>query len=85
MKITGWTWFGNPEYISIHNLYNRLNKSDIAHIEQTVISELRSHGYHFTGDYHQNGDFGVPIFDDEMTYECSQRHWGALMAKAYPD
>lgn len=81
MKIVGWTWYGNSEYKAI--ICNRYEQ--IAHIEKIIAEELRNKGYKFTGDYHQHGDYGVPIFNNGKTYECSQRTWGDIMRQAYPD
>lgn len=78
MKITGWTWWENPEYEDLPNeLYDEA--------KSCVVEELRKHGYKFTGSYHQNGDFGVPIIDDVWLFQVSQRTWGNLMVTAYPD
>ena len=54
-------------------------------VEEAITNELRNNGYKFTGDYHQNGNFGVPILDNGKVYQCSQRCWGEIMVKAYPD
>lgn len=81
MKIIGWTWYGNHEYKRLCcNTYEQ-----IAHIEKIIATEIRNKGYKFTGDYHQEGDYGVPIFDNGMIYECSKRVWGDIMVQAYPD
>lgn len=50
-----------------------------------VIKELRENCYHFTGNAHQNEDYGTPIIDDKYILCLSQRSWGALMADAFPN
>ena len=49
------------------------------------VLELRKRGYHFTGFYHQGGEYGVPVFDDGGWLRVSFRQWGAIMAKAFPE
>lgn len=81
MQITGWTnWFDD-------NRYSELPQTEALDVEvrALIARELRDHDYKFTGDYHQHGDFGVPIIDGAWLYKCSQRKWGGIMADAYPD
>lgn len=81
MTITGWTnWFDDNRYSELPNTAGTVEDAKAA-----VAEELRKRGYKFTGDYHQNGEFGVPIIDGIWLYKCSQRHWGHLMTEAYPD
>lgn len=78
MKVTGWTWWENPEYEDLPNeLYDEA--------KTCVAKELLEHGYKFTGDYHQNGDYGVPIIDNKYLFMTSMRVWGHMMVRAYPD
>ena len=81
MRIIGWTEWDNPKY---ERLYPQTYE-EYLQVEEAITNELRSKGYKFTGDYHQNGDFGVPILDNGMVYQCTQRCWGEIMASAYPD
>lgn len=53
--------------------------------EQAVINALKEKGYIFSGEYHQNGNFGVPYFDNGKPYQVSMRHWGKIIAEARPD
>ena len=88
MKIIGWTWHGNPDYQEMYPIgFNVKPNTDWsrAEVEQTIINELRDKGYRFTGDYHQNGDYGVPVFDNDLVATFTKRQWGALMYRAYPD
>lgn len=78
MKVTGWTYWEDDRYEEIPN--------DVFDLVWGIVgSELRAHGYQFTGSYHQNGDFGTPIIDDKWKFTLSQRSWGELIADAYPE
>ena len=81
MKITGWTNWDDPNYAE----YAAGSMAEVEARDDILIKEIREHGYKFTGDYHQNGDYGVPIIDDTWIYRASQRSWGHIMAFAYPD
>lgn len=83
MKIVDWTWWGNPDYKKVRDC--KITREEYEQRKEIVSCELRRMGYKFTGGYHQNGDYGVPIFDDGVMMEFSQREWGGIMAKAYPD
>lgn len=88
MKIVGWTRFGDPNYAEMFPIGTRIKKDypwNRTEVENVIVEELRNSGYRFTGDYHQNGDFGVPIFDNGMVATFTKRQWGALMYRAYPD
>lgn len=67
-------WYENSELAKIEEA-----------LDEVVILELRKHNYHFTGQSHQNYDFGCPIIDDKYIYCLSQRSWGSLMYRAFPD
>ena len=54
-------------------------------VEKIIAEEIRKCGYKFTGSYHQDGDYGVPIIDDTWLYQCTCREWGGIIADAYPD
>lgn len=78
MKVTGWTYWEDERYGDLPN-----DEFDMAW--SVVGSTLCGCHYKFTGTYHQNGDYGVPIIDDKWKFTVSQRTWGQLMAEAYPD
>lgn len=65
------------------------NNSELAKIEskldEIVIEELKKCNYHFTGDMHQNYDFGCPVIDDKYVYCVSTRSWGDLIHRAFPN
>ena len=51
-------------------------------MEQTVIEHCKENGIRFSGDYHQSGDYGIPIIDDKYMFFCTLREWGYVMAQA---
>lgn len=88
MKIIGWTWYGNPEYKEMFPIGLEVNPNcdwDREEVKQVIAEELRRCGYRITGDYHQNGDYGVPIFDNNMVATFTFGEWGGIMYKAYPE
>ena len=87
MKITGWTEFGDPKYEEMYPIGENTDRpwSEIEDVERLIAEELRNRGYRFTGSYHQEGDYGVPIIDNRWRFECSCRTWGAIMLMAYPE
>lgn len=79
MRVIGWTnWDDSRDIHTYRNdpLYNDRRNA--------VIRELREKGYRFSGSYHQNGEYGVPVFDDGKALAVTQRSWGAIMADAFP-
>lgn len=78
MKVTGWTYWEDDRYEEIP-----IDKYDEA--RRIVAREMRERGYKFTGNYHQNGDFGVPVIDEKWLLTMTQRSWGHMMVEAYPD
>ena len=54
--------------------------------EDVVKECIRRNGFKFSGEYHQYGEYGMPMFDDCSVLFCSWRHWGSIMAEAWdPD
>ena len=54
--------------------------------EDVVKECIRRNGFKFSGQYHQYGEYGMPMFDDGSVLFCSWRHWGSIMAEAWdPD
>ena len=54
--------------------------------EDLVKACIRRNGFKFSGEYHQYGEYGMPMFDDGSVLFCSWRHWGSIMAEAWdPD
>ena len=86
MKITGWTEWDDPNYQELWPIGDTSSTFAKEYaVRKLIAEELRRCGYKFTGGYHQNGEFGVPVIDDKWRYQCSQRVWGGIMAMAYPE
>ena len=85
MKITGWTWYENPDFEEMFPFESDHKPEEINEVQKMIAAELRNKGYKFTGSYHQDGDYGAPIIDGTKIYMCSCRTWGSIMALAYPD
>lgn len=51
-------------------------------MEQTVIEHCKEKEIRFSGDYHQGGDYGIPVIDNKYYFMCSLREWGHVMAMA---
>ena len=75
-KVTGWTHWNDKRFEepSTNNKWKKF--------KQLVIQEIRDKGYRFSGYYHQQGDFGVPVIDGKYRFEVSMRTWGKVMAEA---
>lgn len=85
MKIIGWTDYSNPKYENMFPFGGTQTWQEVNKVEELIAKEVREKGYKFTGDYHQNGDYGAPVFDNGKMYKGSQRDWGGIMAMAYPE
>jgi hypothetical protein len=79
VRIIGWTAWHDPRFPDEHNdpLFGERRAE--------VVEELKRRDYHFTGYYHQEGECGVPIFDDGGALRVSFRSWGQIMADAWPE
>jgi hypothetical protein len=51
-------------------------------IEECIIKHCKEKGIRFSADYHQYGEFGIPIIDDRFMYMGFARTWGYVMAMA---
>lgn len=80
MKVTGWTNWDDQNYDEFYGTVAAENE-----VMQAVVDEIRKHGYKFTGEYHQYGDYGAPIIDGKWKYTLGQRRWGHVMVRAYPE
>ena len=61
--------------------YNSL----LSEMETCVIEHCKEKGIRFSADYHQYGDYGVPIVDNKYMYYTFARTWGRIMAEADDD
>ncbi len=64
---------------------NSGEENALALMRDAVVEAVRKGNYHFTGEYHQAGDYGCPVINGEFIYCASMREWGSIMADAYPD
>ena len=79
MEVVRWTKWSNEHYDDIES------REEIEDCSKVVIKELRRKNYHFGGIYHQNGEFGVPVLSNGKYFQVTQRVWGEIMAKAFPE
>lgn len=54
-------------------------------MEECIINHCKEKGIRFSADYHQYGDYGVPIVDNKYMYFTFARTWGWIMAQADDD
>ena len=54
-------------------------------IEECIIEHCKEKGIRFSADYHQHGEFGIPIINDRFMYMGFARTWGWIMAQADND
>lgn len=57
----------------------------LSEIQECVINHCKEKGIRFSSDYHQYGDYGVPIVDNKYMYYTFARTWGYIMAMADDD
>ena len=79
LKVVGWTDY-ESNYPSITVSNEELNDVLVA-----VVDAIRDGGYMFSGDDHQCGLSGVPVFDNGSCFRASMRAWGTIMTYAYPE
>ena len=77
LKIVKWISWKEAENYPEHDNYEEAR--------EYVIEEIRRTGIRFDGLYHDEGKYGVPVFDDETKFTTSWRGWGRVMHMAYPD
>jgi hypothetical protein len=60
-------------------------ESILTEIQECVINHCKEKGIRFSADYHQCGDYGVPIIDNKYMYFTFARTWGWIMAMVDDD
>lgn len=84
MKIIKWDkWDDNL----IKNFPNN-DKNILTYTEEEykiVAEAAREAGYKFSGEYHQNGNFGVPYFENGKPFMVTQQNWIKVMKLAWPE
>ena len=77
MKVTGWADWEDERYTDIDSM----SHEELTEATDLVINELKTNGYKFSGEAHQNGY--CPVIDDKWLYAVSMRFWGSIMQRAY--
>lgn len=77
-------YFSEYEKIPSFTNEKRVNEinSLLIEMENTIVQCCRETGIRFTSDYHQYGEYGIPIIDDKYMFMTFARTWGRLMAEA---
>jgi hypothetical protein len=60
-------------------------ESILSEMETCVIEHCKEKGIRFSANYHQYGDYGVPIIDDKYMFFTFARTWGYIMAMTDDD
>lgn len=60
-------------------------ESILSEMLDCLIKHCKEKGIRFSADYHQYGDYGVPIVDNKYMYFTFARTWGWIMAMADDD
>ena len=60
-------------------------ESILSEMLECLIKHCKEKGIRFSADYHQYGDYGVPIIDNKYMYFTFARTWGWIMAMADDD
>lgn len=60
-------------------------ESILSEMQECIINHCKEKGIRFSADYHQYGDYGVPIIDYKYMYFTFARTWGWIMAIADDD
>ncbi len=60
-------------------------ESILSEIQECVINHCKEQGIRFSADYHQYGEYGVPIIDNKYMYFTFARTWGWIMAMTDDD
>lgn len=84
-KVTGWSDDCDERYIKVSGTFcmdDNPPELDMSAIRKAIVREINSKGYKFTGDYHQNGEYGMPVINNKYIVCYSQRSWGGIMADA---
>ncbi len=78
MKLIGWTSFDSDcQGICVEDRETLLSA-----LNETV-RVIRENDYVFSGETHQQGLCGVPVFDNGKCLKCSMRAWAMLMSVAH--
>ena len=77
-KIIGWTHAGDERFPEAPSHKH-------SSLFTVLIEEIRERGYAFSGEYHEWGDMGVPVFNSGERLELSMRTFAKVMAEVYEE
>lgn len=77
LKIVGWTNFDDVFPTKV------LNNENFQEVLNLIKIEIYEKEYIFSGEEHQYGLTGVPVFSDGTCFRASMRAWGSLMASCF--
>lgn len=80
MKVTNWTRYRteDEEWPGLERIPNNLFEE----ARKTIVDEMKFRGIRFSGEFHQNSLFGVPVLDDKYYFTSTWRAWGEMVAEA---
>ena len=82
LKVVGYTKHPDNSGDMLWHMDFQGGREDVEAAENAIIEDIRKHGYVFSGNYHQYGQNGAPVFSDGTLCMCSMRHWGDIMYRA---
>lgn len=77
LKIVGWA-----DFDSVYPT-KKIKDEDLEAIIELVSDSIRENGFIFSGEEHQYGLTGMPVFSDGTCFRASMRCWGNIMASLY--
>jgi len=75
LKVAGWTDRGDRRFEELDGT------EEWVQAREALVEHMRVKGYRFDGTYHQNGNYGVPYFDNGKKFCLGLRSWGGFMAE----
>lgn len=78
VKVIGWT-----KYSEYCRDWFSEDSEGREQAELAVMNEIKSRGFKFGGNYHQNGEYGCPVMTGGAVFMVSMRHWGDIMATVW--
>ena len=75
-RIIGWTCASSEDF-------PELDPDKKSALRDLIKREILKKAYVFSGDYHEWGDYGCPVFNSGEKYVTSTRGWAHLMAEIY--
>lgn len=76
-KIVGWAHY-DDEYPT-----KAVPNDKVYEMVGAVAAQIKESGYCFSGEEHQCGITGMPVFEDGTAFRATMRCWGSIMASVY--